>query len=308
MAARKQGVLVMDYGTPKTLDEVPAYYTHIRHGHPPTQEQLDELVGRYQAIGGRSPLNDITDRQAEGIGRALNGGGEGPVKVYLGHKHASPFIEDAVERMQDDGVEQAVALVLAPHYARMSVGDYFARVRGRLRPDGPEVRYIESWYQEPDFVHFLAERVKDALKGFPAEDRDEVRVVFSAHSLPVKALQGDPYPEQLHHSGDLIAKEAGLRHWLFAWQSAGRTDAEWIGPDIRDVIKELRREGQENILVCPAGFVADHLEVLYDLDIEAQALARDLDVRLARTESPNDDERFTALLADVVRRRFGEPS
>ncbi len=308
MAARKQGVLVMDYGTPRTLDEVPDYYTHIRHGHAPSREQLDELVGRYQAIGGRSPLGDISTRQAEGIGRAINGGVEGPVKVYLGHKHVAPFIEDAVARMQDEGVEEAVALVLAPHYSRMSVGDYFARVRERLGEGGPVVRFVESWYQEPDFVRFVADRVKRAMSSFPAEQRDDVRVVFSAHSLPVKALQGDPYPDQLHHSGDLIAKEAGLRHWLFAWQSAGRTDAEWIGPDVRDVIKDLRREGHENILVCPVGFVADHLEVLYDLDIEAQALARDLDVRLQRTESPNDDERFTALLADVVRRRFGEPS
>ncbi len=308
MATKKRGVLVMDYGTPKTLDEVPAYYTHIRHGHPPTKEQLDELLGRYKAIGGQSPLNDITDRQADGIGKVLNGGDEAPFAVYLGHKHAAPFIEDAVDRMQDDGVEQAVALVLAPHYANMSVGDYFGRVRSRIRPGGPEVRYVESWYQEPDFVRFVAERVRRALDAFPKEEQDEVRVVFSAHSLPLKALENDPYPEQLHHSGDLIAREAGLRHWLFAWQSAGRTDAEWIGPDIRDVVKELRREGHANILVCPVGFVADHLEVLYDLDIEAQALARDLDVHLARTESPNDDERFTALLADVVRKRFAEPS
>ncbi len=308
MAERKTGVLVMAYGTPKTIDEVPAYYTHIRHGHPPTREQLEELVGRYKAIGGQSPLHEITGRQAEGIGRALNGGEEGPCRVYLGHKHAPPFIEDAVDRMQDDGVERAVALVLAPHYARMSVGDYFQRVKERLRPGGPEVRFVESWYQEPEFVRFLASRVRAGLREFPPQARDDVRVVFSAHSLPVNALRGDPYPDQLHHSGDLIATEAGLRHWLFAWQSAGRTQDQWLGPDIREVLKDLRREGHENILVCPVGFVSDHLEVLYDLDIDAQALARDLDLHLVRTASPNDDERFTALLADVVRRRLGDPS
>lgn len=308
MAEKKTGVLVMAYGTPKTPDEVPAYYTHIRHGEPPTKAQLQELLGHYQAIGGQSPLHEITERQAEGIGRALNGGEEGSFQVYLGHKHASPFIEDAVDRMQAEGVERAVGLVLAPHYARMSVGDYFERVRRRLRPGGPDMRYIESWYQEPRFVRFVADRVEEALRQFPPASRDEVRVVFSAHSLPVKALQGDPYPDQLHQSGDLIAREAGLQHWLFAWQSAGRTDAEWIGPDIREVIKDLRREGHENILICPVGFVSDHLEVLYDLDIDAQALARDLDVHLVRTSSPNDDERFTALLADVVRRRLGAPS
>jgi len=308
MTERKTGVLVMAYGTPRTLDEVPAYYTHIRHGHPPAKEQLDELVGRYKAIGGRSPLHEITGRQAEGIGRALNAGDEGPYRVYLGHKHAPPFIEDAVDRMQDDHVEHAVALVLAPHYARMSVGDYFRRVKERMRPGGPEVRFVEYWYHEPAFVRLVASRVRAALAEFPPEARDDVRVVFSAHSLPVKALEGDPYPGQLHHSGDLIAAEAEIRHWLFAWQSAGRTDAEWQGPDIREVIKDLRREGHENVLVCPVGFVSDHLEVLYDLDIDAQALARDLDVHLVRTASPNDDERFTALLADVVRRRLGEPS
>ena len=308
MAEVQTGVLVMAYGTPKTIEDVPAYYTHIRHGHPPTRELLEELVGRYKAIGGRSPLYEITGRQVEGIGRALNGGDEGPYRVYLGQKHAPPFIEDAVERMRKDGIERVVAIVLAPHYARMSVGDYFARVRRQLGAGGPVVRYIESWYGEPAFVRLIADRVKEALEQFLPETRDDVRVVFSAHSLPVQALEGDPYADQLHHSGDLIAREAGLRHWLFAWQSAGRTDAEWIGPDIREVIKELRREGNEHILVCPVGFVSDHLEVLYDLDIDAQALARDLDVHLVRTASPNDDERFTGLLADVVRRRLGEPS
>jgi len=308
MSTRKTGVLVMAYGTPRTLEEIPAYYTHIRHGHPPTPSQLEELVGRYRAIGGRSPLHDITSRQADGIGRALAAGGEGSFEVYLGLKHAAPFIEDAVDRMRADGVEDAVALVLAPHYARMSVGDYFARVRSRLGQERPRVRFVDSWYQEPAFVALMADRVKEALEAFPVGARDEVRVVFTAHSLPVEALKGDPYPEQLHHSGDLIAQAAGLGHWLFAWQSAGRTDAAWMGPDIRDVIKELRREGHEHVLVCPVGFVSDHLEVLYDLDIDAQSLARDLDLHLRRTASPNDDERFTALLADVVRRRLSEPS
>jgi len=297
-------VLVMAYGTPRGLEDVPRYYTHIRHGRAPSPEELRDLEERYRAIGGRSPLHEITLRQAAGIERALNGGERGPYRVYLGHKHTAPFIEDAVDRLLQDRPGKAAALVLAPHFSRASIGEYFERVRARLAQGGPEVSYIDSWCTEPRFVEFMADRVRDALGRFADAERDDVRVVFSAHSLPLQALKGDPYPDELHRSGDLIAREAGLRHWLYGWQSAGAAGGEWMGPDIRDVIKDLRAEGHARILVCPVGFVADHLEVLYDIDIEAQQLARDLDVELVRTASPNDDERFTSLLAEVVRSRL----
>ena len=305
---KPHGVLVMAYGTPKNMEEVPAYYTHIRGGRPPSRELLEELQGRYRAIGGHSPLHAITRAQAKGIEDALREDGEGRYKVYLGMKHTAPFIEDAVDEMREDGIERAAALVLAPHYSKMSVGSYFERVRSHNADKKPEFHFIDHWHAEEDFLDFAAQRVEKALQEFPKEVRDDVRVVFSAHSLPARILrEGDPYADQLHETGDLIARRLGLRHWLFGWQSAGRTDDEWLGPDIREVIKELRRDGHGHVLLCPVGFVADHLEVLYDVDIEAQALAKDLDLVLHRTESPNADPAFTHALAGVVRRRLQQP-
>ncbi len=302
------GVLVMAYGTPKSMEDVPAYYTHIRGGRPPSPQLLKELEGRYTAIGGRSPLHEITRAQAKGIEEALATDGAPSAKVYLGMKHTAPFIEDAVDEMHRDGIELAAALVLAPHYSKMSVGTYFDRIRGHHGQRKPEFRFIDHWHHEGDFLDFAAARVEKELREFPAEVRDDVRVVFSAHSLPARILrEGDPYADQLHETGDEIARRVGLRHWLFGWQSAGRTDDEWLGPDIRDVIKDLRREGHGHVLLCPVGFTADHLEVLYDVDIEAQALARDLDLVLRRTESPNADPAFTRALAGIVRRHLSEP-
>lgn len=301
MADQPTGVLVMAYGTPRDLDDVERYYTHIRGGRRPSDAYLAQLRGRYEAIGGKSPLHEITEAQVKGLGDAL--ARHGHYRLYLGMKHAEPFIEDAVQRMQEDGVTDAAALVLAPHYSKLSVGTYFDRIR-QAAPDGrPKFRYIESWHNHPGFVDFAAKRVTKALEQFPAAQREDVRVIFSAHSLPARILrEGDPYQEQLHETGDRIAARAGLRHWLYGWQSAGRTDEEWLGPDIRDRIKDLRREGNAHILLCPVGFVSDHLEVLYDVDIEAQALAKDLDVHLVRTESPNADPEFMSALADVVRK------
>ncbi len=305
---KPHGVLVMAYGTPKNMEEVPAYYTHIRGGRAPSPRLLEQLEGRYSAIGGRSPLYEITRAQAKGIEDALREDGEGRYKVYLGMKHAAPFIEDALEEMRKAGIDRATALVLAPHYSKMSVGSYFDRVRQHAAAEGIDFHFIDHWHDDQGFVDFAAQRVKKALSEFPPEVRDDVRVVFSAHSLPARILrEGDPYADQLHETGDLIARKLGLRHWLFGWQSAGRTDDEWLGPDIREVIKELRRDGHGHVLICPVGFVADHLEVLYDVDIEAQALAKDLDLVLRRTESPNADPAFTRALAGIVRRRLQQP-
>lgn len=308
MSKKPVGVLVMAYGTPHSLNDVEAYYTHIRHGRPPTPELLNELVSRYQAIGGVSPLNEITEAQAQGLEDLLNQGqtqseDRNLYRVYLGMKHTTPFIEEAVRQMAEDGVEEAVSLVLAPHFSTMSVGGYQKTAREAATGFGTPVLYpIEQWHLEPGFLDLLANRVKESLAAFA--DPAQVMVVFTAHSLPEKILlQGDPYAQQLRETGNAVATRLGLPNYMFGWQSAGRTQDAWLGPDILDVLKDLRAENWNHVLVCPAGFVSDHLEVLYDLDIEAARLAKQLGMTFARTRSLNSDGAFLKTLAELVRAR-----
>lgn len=306
MSGKKIGVLMMAYGTPRSLDEVEAYYTHIRHGRAPTPELLNELVGRYQAIGGVSPLNAITEAQAKGVEDLLNQGENQSgmrYTVYLGMKHTTPFIEEAVKHMAQDGIDEAVSIVLAPHFSTMSVGVYQNSALEAASAIGRPVLYpVRSWHLEREFLNLLANRVQESLETF--EKPDKVMVVFTAHSLPEKILaQNDPYPEQLQETGHAVASKLGLSHYMFGWQSAGRTQDAWLGPDILSVLKDLQSQGWEQVLVCPAGFVSDHLEVLYDLDIEANNLARELGISFKRTRSLNTDAAFLETLAQVVRTR-----
>lgn len=297
--SERPGILVMAYGTPKGLDDVEAYYTNIRRGVPPPSELLEELTERYKAIGGRSPLYEITLAQARGISERAG------IPAYLGQKHAAPFIPDAVARMAADGVERAVGLVLAPHYSSMSVGDYTRRAEKGAAEAGwaGALEVIPSWHVEPGYVAWLASRVRAALNSLSADARARSTVIFSAHSLPERILQnGDPYPTQLRETAEGVARVAGLERWEIGWQSAGRTAGPWIGPDILDVIRRLADGGATGVVSCPCGFVADHLEVLYDVDIEAREAARRLGLELVRTEAPNADPEFLDVLAGVVRR------
>ena len=292
-------VLVMAYGTPKGLDDVEAYYTDIRRGRPPSPEQLKELTDRYRAIGGRSPLLEITRRQADGIADRLG------IPAYIGQKHAAPFIHDAITAMDEAGVTDAVGLVLAPHYSSMSIGDYARRVAAAKESAGwsGEVMMIESWHVEPAFVDLLAGYCKNALSSIPAPARDRTTLVFTAHSLPTSIVaKGDPYPEQLRDTAEAVARHLGLERWRIGWQSAGRTEQEWLGPDVLDIVEELAGSGDRGVVVCPCGFVADHLEVLYDLDIEAAQRSQELGISFTRTRSPNDDPAFLDMLSDVVAR------
>jgi ferrochelatase len=293
-------VLVMAYGTPRDLAEVEAYYIDIRRGRPPTPEQLEELTARYRAIGGRSPLLAITSAQANGIRDRLDG-----VPVYIGQKHAPPRIPEAVIQMKADAIDEVVGLVLAPHFSSMSVGDYEQRVRAAAEATGwtGSLHMIPSWHLEPGYLEFLTAAVHSAREQLPPETRSDSVVLFTAHSLPQKILEsGDPYPDQLRETAAAVAARAGIRRWEIAWQSAGRTPDPWIGPDILEVLPRLKLEGAPAVVVCPCGFVADHLEVLYDVDIEARGLARELDLPLARTPSPNDDPAFLDALAAIVKR------
>lgn len=290
-------MLLMAYGSPERHEDLEAYYTDIRRGRPPTPELLADLRARYDAIGGLSPLAERTRAQAAGLQEALDQREPGRYHVELGLKHAAPFIEDGVRALAD--CSRLVALVLAPHYSALSIGQYMERVEAAATVP---VVCIERWHTEPELVELLAERVAEAGERLPADGRRLLLV--TAHSLPVRALDIDvpTYPEQLEATAAQVADRLGLRddEWRIAWQSAGRTPEPWIGPDILDVIRSLPSEGFDGVIICPAGFTSDHLEVMYDVDIEARGVAEKSGIRLERTDSLNDDPRLMTLLARLV--------
>lgn len=302
MSKKKIGVLVMSYGTPESIDQVEEYYTHIRRGRPPEPAQLQELQDRYEAIGGLFPLRQNTNRQVEALEERLQElSTEYEFVCYQGLKHARPYIEDGVEQMAKDGITEAVSIVLAPHYSSMSVGSYNKRAVGAADKAGIKLTCVESYHLHPSLIQALVERVQESLTRFDA-DKEQVRILFSAHSLPEKILEiKDPYPEQLLETSRVIAEQVGTSNWQFAWQSAGQTAMPWLGPDILDVLASIHKEENvQNVLVCPIGFVSDHLEVLYDIDIECQNVAKELSMHLERTKSLNTDPLYIDTLADVV--------
>jgi ferrochelatase len=290
------GVLVMAHGTPANTEEIEAFYTRIRRGRPPEPAQLAELTARYDAIGGTSPLAARTRDQVDALRRLLDVRAPGHYVVSFGAKHTDPRIEDVAGALAESGVDVVIGLVLTPHASSLGSGEYLDRAAAALG-DTPFTA-ITSWYDEPGFVRLKAERVRAAVAGLTGRSR----VVFTAHSLPERVrAAGDPYADQLEESARLVATEADLTDWVVAWQSAGRTPEPWLGPDIRDEVRRLAAEGQTDaVVVCPIGFVADHLEVLYDLDLELAAVASSAGLAYARTASLNDDPAFIAVLADVV--------
>ena len=297
------GVLVMAYGTPTTPDDVEAYYTRIRHGRAPSPEQLADLQRRYNAIGGTSPLTQRSIDQVAGIAAALEGRRPGGFGVRFGTKYEPPLLETIAESFRVDGFDVVVGLVLAPHSSSMSTDQYMSRAKDSLG-DGVEFIEIGAWWEFPGFLEIIATRVSDAVAKVPPERRATTEVIFSAHSLPEKILaSGDTYPEQLRESAQRAAALAGLERWDVAWQSAGRTPDPWLGPDILQVLRDKRASGVTDIVSCPIGFVSDHLEVLFDIDIEAQGVAHEIGLNLIRTASLNDDAAFMTLLANVVLER-----
>ncbi len=293
------GLLVMSYGTPERLEDVEPYYTHIRRGNPPPHELLEELVERYQAVGGPTALNRITRQQAAALGAKLEDRGS-HVQPYVGFKHVAPFIGDVVGKMAADGIKRAVGLVLAPHYSLRSIAEYQMYAENE-RPDGMTLDIVASWHDHPGFIDGLARRLRDAL----SRAGDSSHVVFTAHSVPTAVLgRGDPYPDQLQRTAELVAGAIGLDGWSFAYQSAGRTGEPWLGPDILETIDKLAKRGEESVVVQSIGFVADHLEVLYDLDIEARDLAERRGLRYARAAMQNDDPDFIEALATIVEDRL----
>jgi ferrochelatase len=297
----KTGVLVMAHGTPSSPEGIEPFYTRIRRGHPPTPELLADLTRRYLAIGGVSPLTERTAAQVAGIAAALERDAPDVFDVRFGSKFEPPMLEEPAAAFRDQGFAKVIGIVLAPHSSTMSTDQYMSRARETL---GPNVEFVAigAWYDAPGFLELIASRVHDALATIPATRHETTDVIFSAHSLPQRVVDiGDTYPVQLQESAVLAAEIAGVPSFDVAWQSAGRTSDPWLGPDILDALRQKREDGFTDVVSCPIGFVSDHLEVLFDLDIEAQSVAREIGLNLVRTASLNDDPVFTSILANVIR-------
>ena len=294
------GVLVMAYGTPATPADIEPYYTHIRRGRPPTPELLAELTARYEAIGGISPLAQRTAAQVAAITRRLDDAHPGRFTVALGQKHAAPFVEDGVAELVERGVTAIVGVVLAPHYSGFSVGQYHGRARDAATEAGIAFAGVDQWFDLPAYVAQQSASLREVLAGLP----ERTKVVFTAHSLPERVLADDPYPDQLASGAGLIAAAAGLGAWAdwgIGWQSAGRTPEPWRGPDVLEIIADLAETGKaDGIAVVPHGFTSAHLEVVYDLDIEASAAASKIGLAFGRTQVVNADPAVMDELADRV--------
>jgi protoporphyrin/coproporphyrin ferrochelatase len=279
-------VVLMAYGSPSKPEDVRSYLEDVRGGRPVSDEAVEELAERYRRIGGRSPLDDVTEAQRAALERELE------MPVFVGMKHWRPRIAVAVEAALEAGATRIVGLVLAPHFSRLSVGGYRERLEEALAGRA-ELVLVESWHDEPAFLDVLAGRVQGT----------DAWVVFTAHSLPERILaDGDPYRDQLLETSRLVAEKAGLERWSFAFQSASATGEPWLGPDLLEELERLSAEGVRRVLVAPVGFVSDHLEILWDIDIEAREKAVGLGIQLRRIDSLNDDPGFVRALADVVGR------
>jgi ferrochelatase len=288
----KTAVVLMAYGSPGRIEDIRPYLEDIREGRPVSDQAVAELTERYLRIGGRSPLDEITERQRTALE------GELGMPVHIGMKHWRPRIAEAVEAALAGGAARVVGLVLAPHYSALSIAGYRERLEGALEGRA-ELRFVESWHDHEPFLDVLAGRVRGT----------EAHVVFTAHSLPERVLaMGDPYRDQLLETSRLVAERVGIEHWSFAFQSASETGEPWLGPDILEELDALYEQGVRDVLVCPVGFVSDHLEILWDLDVEARRRAAELGLRLERIESLNDDPSFIRALAELARQALRVPS
>ncbi|EED2631513.1 ferrochelatase [Listeria monocytogenes] len=305
---KKVGLLVMAYGTPYKDEDIERYYTDIRHGHKPSEEMIADLRGRYHAIGGLSPLAKITEAQAYGLEKALNDSqDEVEFKAYIGLKHIEPFIEDAVEAMHKDGIEEAISIVLAPHYSSFSVEAYNKRAKDAAdKLGGPSIKAINDWYKQPKFIQMWADRINETAKQIPADELLDTVLIVSAHSLPEKIKQhNDPYPDQLQETADFIFEKVVVPHYALGWQSEGKTGEPWLGPDVQDLTRELYgREKYKHFIYTPVGFVAEHLEVLYDNDYECKVVTDEVGAAYHRPPMPNADPEFLEVLRTVVWEKY----
>ena len=293
------GLIVMAYGGPNNIDEVESYLLDVRGYRPTAPEIIHEVRERYREIGGRSPILEQTRAQATALETALNASGN-DFKAFVGMRHWHPYIKESLAEMQSQGIQHAVGLAMAPHYSRMSIGAYFKKIEEAQSPI--EVAPIQDWHLLPGYLEALASRVKAALERFPADARPQIPVIFSAHSLPERILTwNDPYPSQLQATVEAVMHKLGEQPHAFAYQSAAISNEPWLGPDVSALIQKYAREGQKDILLCPIGFVCEHVEILYDIDIVYQRLAGSLGVHLERIEMVHTAPTMIAGLAGLVR-------
>lgn len=298
------GVLVMAYGGPNNLDEVEPYLLDVRGYRPTSQEIIHEVRERYREIGGRSPILEQTQAQADALESALNVNGK-EFKAFVGMRHWHPFIKDVLVEMQAQGIEKAMGVVMAPHYSRMSIGAYYQRLEEANSPIA--ISRIENWHLDAGYLNALAKRVRDALQRFPEEVRADVPVIFTAHSLPEKILEwDDPYPVQLRETVSAVMEKLDSQPHEFAYQSAAISTIPWLGPDAGEVIERIVSEGKKHILLCPIGFVCEHVEILYDIDIVYQNLAKSLGIHLERIEMLNTAPEMIDGLAGLIREKAKE--
>ncbi|HRW10786.1 MAG TPA: ferrochelatase [Caldilineaceae bacterium] len=297
------GVLIMAYGGPNNLAEIPGYLADIRAGRPTTPAVLAEITNNYRQIGGKSPLLEFTEQQVAAVQAQLD---PAQFKCYLGMRHWAPWIEEVVGQMVADGITHAVSLVLAPHYSKMSIAKYQDKIADGLAMyhGAIDFAHINSYHTAAPYLEALTNRVQEGLARWPVEEQADVHVVFSAHSLPVRIIKmGDPYDTQLRETATLVAEQAGLRpeQWSWSYQSAGRSPEPWLGPQLEEYIPELAAKGINKVVSIPIGFVSDHVEILFDIDIEAQKAAKEQGIRLERPPALNTDPLFIETLVNEIK-------
>lgn len=304
MKKEQVGLLVMAYGTPYQPEDIKRYYTHIRKGKEPSEEALQDLTEKYEAIGGVSPMAKITNDQAQRLAEYLNNmQTDVEFNVYIGLRHIEPFIEDAVEDMANDGIKRAVSIVLAPHYSSYSIKVYNQRAKRIADQRGISLTSVDKWHDHPTFIQYWTTAIGKIYHNMSEQERESTMLIVSAHSLPKKVIErsGDPYIEQLSETADLIAKQLNVKNYIIAWQSEGNTPDPWLGPDVLDITKDLyQQHGYQAFIYAPVGFVSDHLEVLYDNDIECKEVCDALGVSYYRPEMPNTNPVFIQAMAEVV--------
>ncbi|MEK5331339.1 ferrochelatase [Lysinibacillus sp. FSL W8-0992] len=301
-----KGLLVMAYGTPYKEEDIETYYTHIRHGRRPSDEHLEDLRSRYEAIGGLSPLAAATEAQAEALCARLNEvQDEVEYKLFIGLKHIQPFIEDAVEEMVAAGIKEAVSIVLAPHFSTFSIKSYNGRAE-ETAADRLKITSVESWYDEPKFIDYWKGKVNETFDSMTEEEREKACLIVSAHSLPVKIKEmGDPYEDQLIETARLIQEATGVKNVKVGWQSAGQTPEPWFGPDVQDLTRDLyEQNGYRSFVYTPVGFVTEHLEVLYDNDYECKVVCDEIGANYYRPAMPNTDPLFIEAMVDAIHKKL----